>query len=101
MRRYVQPNQVAQVAQLVQDGTSIHADARRLSVSHHTVSRSWTLCIGASNIQVPAQTDQELTDALIQTDSPGPPTSVCRVRSRNMSGTRVVKPLQCNRRRAS
>ena len=41
MRRYLQPNQVAQVVQLLQDGTSICAVARRFAVSPSTVSRAW------------------------------------------------------------
>ena len=41
MRWYLQPNQVAQVVQLLQDGTSIHAVARRFAVSPSTVSRAW------------------------------------------------------------
>ena len=38
MRRYLQPNQVAQ---LLQDGTTIWAVARRFAVSLSTVSRAW------------------------------------------------------------
>ncbi|KAJ8332732.1 hypothetical protein SKAU_G00425210 [Synaphobranchus kaupii] len=41
MRWYLQPNQVAQVVQLLQDGTSIRAVARRFAVSPSTVSRAW------------------------------------------------------------
>ncbi|KAJ8377134.1 hypothetical protein SKAU_G00077140 [Synaphobranchus kaupii] len=41
MRWYLQPIQVAQVVQLLQDGTSIHAVARRFAVSPSTVSRAW------------------------------------------------------------
>ena len=42
MRRYLQPIQVAQVVQLLQDGTSIHCCiARRFAVSPSTVSRAW------------------------------------------------------------
>lgn len=41
MRRYLQPTQVAQVVQLLQDGTSIRAVARRFAVSPSTVSRAW------------------------------------------------------------
>ena len=42
MRRYLQPIQVAQVVQLLQDGTSIHAAiTRMLAVSPSTVSRAW------------------------------------------------------------
>ncbi|KAJ8336531.1 hypothetical protein SKAU_G00377510 [Synaphobranchus kaupii] len=41
MRRYLQPNQVAQVVQLLQDGTSIRAVTRRFAVSPSTVSGAW------------------------------------------------------------
>ena len=41
MRRYLQPDQVAQVVQLLQEGTSIRAVARRFTVSPSTVSRAW------------------------------------------------------------
>ncbi|XP_059204117.1 nuclear GTPase SLIP-GC-like [Centropristis striata] len=50
MRRYLQPNQVPQVVQLFQDGTSIRMVATR--------------CI--RNHQVPPQAIQELTDAMNQ-----------------------------------
>ncbi|MCI4381318.1 hypothetical protein PGIGA_G00250300 [Pangasianodon gigas] len=41
MRRYLDPTEVAQAVQLLQDGTSIHAIARRFAVSPSTVSRAW------------------------------------------------------------
>uniref|UniRef100_A0A8C4TJ22 Transposase n=1 Tax=Erpetoichthys calabaricus TaxID=27687 RepID=A0A8C4TJ22_ERPCA len=41
MRRYLDPKEVAQVVQLLQDGTSIRAMARRFAVSLSTVSRAW------------------------------------------------------------
>uniref|UniRef100_A0A673VJ75 Tc1-like transposase DDE domain-containing protein n=1 Tax=Salmo trutta TaxID=8032 RepID=A0A673VJ75_SALTR len=41
MRRSLQPTQVAQVVQLIQDGTSMRAVARRFAVSVSVVSRSW------------------------------------------------------------
>ena len=41
MRGYLQPSQVAKVVELLQDGTSIHALARRVAVSPSTVSRAW------------------------------------------------------------
>ncbi|KAL7863205.1 hypothetical protein SRHO_G00121890 [Serrasalmus rhombeus] len=41
MRRTLQPTQVAQVVQLVQDGTSMRAVARRFAVSVSVVSRGW------------------------------------------------------------
>ena len=41
MRRYLQPIQVAQVVQLLQDGTSIRAVTRRFAVSPSTVSGAW------------------------------------------------------------
>lgn len=41
---YLQPNQDAQVVQLLQDGTSIHLITRRLGVSPSTVSRAWRRC---------------------------------------------------------
>uniref|UniRef100_A0A8C5Q6F5 Transposase n=1 Tax=Leptobrachium leishanense TaxID=445787 RepID=A0A8C5Q6F5_9ANUR len=41
MRRSLQPSQVAQVVQLIQDGTSMRAVARRFAVSVSIVSRAW------------------------------------------------------------
>uniref|UniRef100_A0A673VX21 Transposase Tc1-like domain-containing protein n=1 Tax=Salmo trutta TaxID=8032 RepID=A0A673VX21_SALTR len=41
MRRSLQPTQVAQVVQLIQDGTSLRAMARRFAVSVSVVSRAW------------------------------------------------------------
>uniref|UniRef100_A0AAZ3S4B1 Transposase Tc1-like domain-containing protein n=1 Tax=Oncorhynchus tshawytscha TaxID=74940 RepID=A0AAZ3S4B1_ONCTS len=41
MRRSLQPTQVAQVVQLIQDGTSMRALARRFAVSVSVVSRAW------------------------------------------------------------
>ncbi|KAI3357866.1 hypothetical protein L3Q82_016261, partial [Scortum barcoo] len=41
MRRSLQPTQVAQVVQLIQDGTSMRAVARRFAVSVSIVSRAW------------------------------------------------------------
>lgn len=41
MRRYLDPTEVAQAVQLIQDGTSIRAIARRFAVSPSTVSRAW------------------------------------------------------------
>ncbi|KAL0148990.1 hypothetical protein M9458_055794, partial [Cirrhinus mrigala] len=41
MRRSLQPTQVAQVVQLIQDGTSMRAVARRVAVSVSVVSRAW------------------------------------------------------------
>ncbi|KAI3371404.1 hypothetical protein L3Q82_024001, partial [Scortum barcoo] len=41
MRRSLQPTQVAQVVQLIQDGTSMQAVARRFAVSVSVVSRAW------------------------------------------------------------
>uniref|UniRef100_A0A8K9US50 Tc1-like transposase DDE domain-containing protein n=1 Tax=Oncorhynchus mykiss TaxID=8022 RepID=A0A8K9US50_ONCMY len=41
MRRSLQPTQVAQVVQLIQDGTSMRAVARRFVVSVSVVSRAW------------------------------------------------------------
>uniref|UniRef100_A0AAZ3Q5W4 Transposase Tc1-like domain-containing protein n=1 Tax=Oncorhynchus tshawytscha TaxID=74940 RepID=A0AAZ3Q5W4_ONCTS len=41
MRRSLQPIQVAQVLQLIQDGTSMRAVARRFAVSVSIVSRVW------------------------------------------------------------
>uniref|UniRef100_A0A8K9XZB2 Transposase Tc1-like domain-containing protein n=1 Tax=Oncorhynchus mykiss TaxID=8022 RepID=A0A8K9XZB2_ONCMY len=41
MRRGLQPTQVAQVVQLIQDGTSMRAVARRFAVSVSVVSRAW------------------------------------------------------------
>uniref|UniRef100_A0A674BHS8 Tc1-like transposase DDE domain-containing protein n=1 Tax=Salmo trutta TaxID=8032 RepID=A0A674BHS8_SALTR len=43
MRRSLQPTQVAQVVQLIQDGTSMRAVARRFAVSVSVVSRAWRL----------------------------------------------------------
>ena len=40
-RRSLQPTQVAQVVQLIQDGASIRAVARRFAVSVSVVSRAW------------------------------------------------------------
>ncbi|KAA8583718.1 hypothetical protein FQN60_014926 [Etheostoma spectabile] len=40
-RRSLQPTQVAQVLQLIQDGTSMRAVARRFAVSVSVVSRAW------------------------------------------------------------
>ena len=37
MRQYLQPNQVAQVVQLLQDGTSIRAVARKLAASPNSL----------------------------------------------------------------
>uniref|UniRef100_A0A673Y5E3 Transposase Tc1-like domain-containing protein n=1 Tax=Salmo trutta TaxID=8032 RepID=A0A673Y5E3_SALTR len=42
MRRSLQPTQVAQVVQLIQDGTSMRAVARRFAVSVSVVSRAWS-----------------------------------------------------------
>lgn len=44
MRRYLQPNQVAQVVQLLQDGTSIRTVARRFAASPSTASRARRRC---------------------------------------------------------
>ncbi len=41
MRRYLDPTEVAQAVQPLQDGTSIRAIARRFAVSPNTVSRAW------------------------------------------------------------
>ena len=41
MRRSLQPTQVAQVVQLIQDGISMRAVARRFAVSVSVVSRAW------------------------------------------------------------
>uniref|UniRef100_A0A8C7TIE1 Tc1-like transposase DDE domain-containing protein n=1 Tax=Oncorhynchus mykiss TaxID=8022 RepID=A0A8C7TIE1_ONCMY len=41
MRRSLQPTQEAQVVQLIQDGTSMRAVARRFAVSVSVVSRAW------------------------------------------------------------
>uniref|UniRef100_A0A674DST4 Transposase Tc1-like domain-containing protein n=1 Tax=Salmo trutta TaxID=8032 RepID=A0A674DST4_SALTR len=41
MRRSLQPTQVAQVVELIQDGTSMRAVARRFAVSVSVVSRAW------------------------------------------------------------
>uniref|UniRef100_A0A8C7QJN8 Tc1-like transposase DDE domain-containing protein n=1 Tax=Oncorhynchus mykiss TaxID=8022 RepID=A0A8C7QJN8_ONCMY len=41
MRRSLQPTQDAQVVQLIQDGTSMRAVARRFAVSVSVVSRAW------------------------------------------------------------
>ncbi len=41
MRRYLDPTEVAQAVQLLQDGTSLRAIARRFAVSPSTVSRAW------------------------------------------------------------
>uniref|UniRef100_A0AAZ3PBS5 Transposase Tc1-like domain-containing protein n=1 Tax=Oncorhynchus tshawytscha TaxID=74940 RepID=A0AAZ3PBS5_ONCTS len=41
MRRSLQPTQVAQVVQLIQDETSMRAVARRFAVSVSVVSRAW------------------------------------------------------------
>ncbi|KAL0147127.1 hypothetical protein M9458_057651 [Cirrhinus mrigala] len=41
MRRSLQPTQVPQVVQLIQDGTSMQAVARRFAVSVSVVSRAW------------------------------------------------------------
>ena len=41
MRRSLQPTQVAQVVQLIQDGTSMQDVARRFAVSVSVVSRAW------------------------------------------------------------
>ncbi|MCJ8739449.1 hypothetical protein PDJAM_G00047280 [Pangasius djambal] len=41
MRQYLDPTEVAQAVQLLQDGTSIRAVARRFAVSPSTVSRAW------------------------------------------------------------
>ncbi|KAL0152518.1 hypothetical protein M9458_052241 [Cirrhinus mrigala] len=41
MRQSLQPTQVAQVVELIQDGTSVQAVARRFAVSVSVVSRAW------------------------------------------------------------
>ncbi len=41
MRRYLDPTEVAQAVQLLQDATSILSIARRFAVSPSTVSRAW------------------------------------------------------------
>ncbi len=41
MRRYLDPTEVAQTVQLLQDGISIRAIARMFPVSPSTVSRAW------------------------------------------------------------
>ncbi len=41
MRRYLDPTEVAQTVQLLQDGSSICAIARRFALSPSTVSRAW------------------------------------------------------------
>ncbi len=41
MRRYLDPTEVAQAVQLLQDGTSTRAIARRFAMSPSTVSRAW------------------------------------------------------------
>jgi transposase len=41
MRRSLQPTQVAQVVQFIQDGTSMRAVAKRFAVSVSVVSRAW------------------------------------------------------------
>ncbi len=41
MRRCLDPTEVAQAVQLLQNGTSIHAIARRFAVSPNTVTRAW------------------------------------------------------------
>ncbi len=41
MRRYLDPTEVAQAVQLLQDGTSICTIARRFVVSHSAVSKVW------------------------------------------------------------
>ncbi|CAK6957606.1 hypothetical protein L3Q82_001767 [Scomber scombrus] len=45
MRRYLQPNQVAEVIQLFQDGTSIHAVARRFAASPSTIPDTRRLAV--------------------------------------------------------
>ncbi|KAL0180183.1 hypothetical protein M9458_025625, partial [Cirrhinus mrigala] len=44
LRWSLQPTQVAQVGQLIQDGTSMRAVARRFAVSVSVVSRAWRRC---------------------------------------------------------
>uniref|UniRef100_A0A674NPL8 Transposase Tc1-like domain-containing protein n=1 Tax=Takifugu rubripes TaxID=31033 RepID=A0A674NPL8_TAKRU len=41
MRRFLNPKEVAQVVQLLQDGTSTRAAARMFNVSPSTISRTW------------------------------------------------------------
>lgn len=41
MRRFLNPTEVAQVVQLLQEGTSTRAAARRFNVSPSTISRTW------------------------------------------------------------
>ncbi len=41
MRQYLQHNQVTQIVQLLQDGTSVCAVVRRFGASPSTVSRTW------------------------------------------------------------
>ena len=41
MRRFLNPTEVAQIVQLLQDGTSTRAVARRFDVSPSTISRTW------------------------------------------------------------
>ena len=41
IRRYLQPTEVAQVVQLIQEGISMHTVARRFDVSPSTVFRAW------------------------------------------------------------
>lgn len=41
MRRFLNPTEVAQVVQLLQDGTATRAVARRFNVSPSTISRTW------------------------------------------------------------
>lgn len=41
MRRFLNPTEVAQVVQLLQDGTSTRAAERRFNASYSTISRPW------------------------------------------------------------
>ena len=41
MRRFLNPTEVTQIVQLLQDGTSTRAVARRFDVSPSTISRTW------------------------------------------------------------
>ena len=41
MRRFLNPTEVARIVQLLQDGTSTRAVARRFDVSPSTISRTW------------------------------------------------------------
>ena len=41
MRRFLNPTEVTQIVQLLQDGTSTRAVARRFDVSPNTISRTW------------------------------------------------------------